>query len=267
MSVRERHAVGVDLDDGAACEDGHAEALQGSFGLRRQRGREPRQNSVGSLDEQDACLARVDDAEVAPQRVPRQLGDLAGDLHAGRAGTDDDEREPFVAGGCVRLDFCCFEGGEEAAADGDRALERLDLRGVHLPLLVTEVRVVRAAGDDQGVVAEAVRCGDVVDRAQPQLASVEVEVLDLRQEDADIVVALEDRPERVGDLARRKRACRDLVRERLEEMEVAAVDERDLDRRAPKLRHRCEAAEASAYDDDVMALLSVRQEAVQLSFT
>ena len=85
-----------------------------------------------------------------------------------------------------------------------------------------------------------------------QLTRVEVEVGDLSQQDADVAVALEDRAERIGDLAGRKRPRRDLVGERLEEMEVAAVDERDLDRRAPQLRDRLEAAESSADDDDVV---------------
>ena len=85
-----------------------------------------------------------------------------------------------------------------------------------------------------------------------QLTRVEVEVGDLGQQDADVAVALEDRAERIGDLAGRERPGRDLVGERLEEMEVAAVDERDLDRRTPQLRDRLQAAETSADDDDVV---------------
>ena len=85
-----------------------------------------------------------------------------------------------------------------------------------------------------------------------QLARVEVEVGDLGKQDADVAIALEDRAERIGDLAGRKRPGRDLVGERLEEMEVAAVDERDLDRRTPQPRDRPEAAEPSADDDDAV---------------
>jgi hypothetical protein len=85
-----------------------------------------------------------------------------------------------------------------------------------------------------------------------QLARVEVEVGDLSQQHADVAVALEDRAERIGDLAGRERPGRDLVGERLEEMEVAAVDERDLDRRTPQLRDRLEPTETSPDDDDVV---------------
>ena len=152
------------------------------------------------------------------------------------AGADDDEREPRVACRCVRLALGGLEGGEEPAANGECTLERLDLGGVQPPFLVAEVRVVRAAGDDQRVVAEPFRRRHRPDGAQVQLTRVEVEVGDLGQQDADVAVALEDRAERIGDLAGRERPGRDLVGERLEEMEVAAVDERDLDRRTPQLR-------------------------------
>ena len=215
-------------------------------------GGEARQDSIGGLDEEDAGAARIDRPEVTPERVPRQLGDLAGHLDAGGAGPDDDEREPCIARRRVRLDLGGLERGEEPAANGDCALERLHLGSVQLPFLVAEVGVVRAAGDDQGVVPEPVRRRHRTDRAQVQLVRVEVEVGDLSQQHADVAVALEDRPERIGDLAGRERPGRDLVGERLEEMEVAAVDERHLDRRTPQLRHRLQTAETSADDDDVV---------------
>ena len=109
-----------------------------------------------------------------------------------------------------------------------------------------------AAGDDQRVVAEPLRRRHPRDRAEVQLARVEVEVGDLSQQDADVAGALEDRAQGIGDLTRRERPGRDLVRERLKEMEVAAIDERDLDRRTPQPRHRLQAAETSADDDNVV---------------
>jgi hypothetical protein len=41
-------------------------------------------------------------------------------------------------------------------------------------------------------------------------------------------------------------------------MEVAAIDERELDRRTPQLRHRLQAAETSANDDDVVVSGPIR---------
>jgi hypothetical protein len=85
-----------------------------------------------------------------------------------------------------------------------------------------------------------------------QLTGVEVEAGDLGQQDADVAGALEDGAERIGDLTGRKRPGRDLVRERLEEVEVAAIDERHLDGSTPKLRDRLQAAESSPDDNDVV---------------
>ena len=119
------------------------------------------------------------------------------------------------------------------------------------PFVVAEVGVVRAAGDDQRVVRAA-------DRAQCNQAcisaAVEVEVGDLGQQHAHVALAPEDGAERVGDLARRQRAGRDLVGERLEEVEVAAIDEREIDRRRGELQRGLQAAEAAADDDDPMPL-------------
>ena len=128
------------------------------------------------------ALAGIDSAEVAPQCVPRQFGDLAGHLDTGRPGADDDESEPGVACLGARLALGGLEGGEQPATHRERTLERLDLGGVHPPVVMAEVRVVRAAGDDQRVVAKPLRRRHGRDRAQVQLPRVEVEVGDLGQQ-------------------------------------------------------------------------------------
>ena len=158
----------------------------------------------------------------------------------------------------VRLRLGRLERAEDAAAHDERALERLHLGGVLAPLVVAEVRVARAAGDDQRVVRERRRrrhvrrpiaaCSSRASRSKSATSA---------SSDADVAVALEDRAQRIGDLAGRQRAGRHLVGERLEEVEVAPVDERDLDRRMPKPERRLEAAEAAADDDDAVHLLLV----------
>ena len=65
---------------------------------------------------------------------------------------------------------------------------------------------------------------------------------------------LEDRAKGIRNLAGRKRSSRNLVGQRLEEMEVTAVDERDLDRRFSQLRDRQQPAETTADDDDAVYL-------------
>ena len=182
------------------------------------------------------------------QRVARELADLPCHLDAGRAGADDDEREPGSAPFGIGLLLGRLERAEDAAADCQRALERLHLRRMLAPLVVAEVGVLRAAADDERVVPDAVLHRNAVDRAEQQLACREVEVGDLGEQDAHVAVSREDRAQRIRDLARRQRPGRDLVGERLEEVEVAPVDERQLDRRIPEVNGRLEPAEAAADD-------------------
>ena len=68
----------------------------------------------------------------------------------------------------------------------------------------------------------------------------------------DVSIALEDRAQGIGDLSRCERACGDLISERLEQVEVPAIDERDLDLRVPEPESRLKACEATAHHDDAV---------------
>jgi hypothetical protein len=81
---------------------------------------------------------------------------------------------------------------------------------------MAEVRVRRAAGHDQRVVRHAQRSGLVDHGLGDDLPCVEIEAGDVGKQDAHLVLAAEDPPQRRGDLPRRQRAGRDLVDERLE---------------------------------------------------
>jgi hypothetical protein len=94
------------------------------------------------------------------------------------------------------------------------------------------------------------------------LPSIELEAGHLRQYDADVLPALEHLAKRRRDLGRRERARRDLIGERLEEVEGLPVDERHVDRGAPELADRLEPAEAAADDDDALASGLVRGQRV-----
>jgi hypothetical protein len=67
---------------------------------------------------------------------------------------------------------------------------------------VAEIRVARAAGDDEGVVREDVRCRDAEYRTKVHLPRLQIEVRDLGHLHTNVRVPLEDRPQRIGDLAR-----------------------------------------------------------------
>ena len=111
-----------------------------------------------------------------------------------------------------------LEGEQDAAADLERVLQRLESRGEPLPLVVAEVRVARAGGEDEGVVGE----GALVEDDAP---AREVHRPDLREEDAHARGVAQDGAQRHRDVGGGERGRRDLVEERLEEVMVAAVHE------------------------------------------
>ena len=77
---------------------------------------------------------------------------------------------------------------------------------------------------------------------------------DLGHQHAHVGVAPEDGAERVGDLAGRQRAGRDLVGEWLEEVEVASINDREVDRRSGKVLCSLESTEPAADDDHPVPL-------------
>ncbi len=72
----------------------HAESLEVPDRLARERLGEAVEHALAGLDEEDARRARIGGAELAPQGLVGELGDLPGHLDAGRAAADDDECEP-----------------------------------------------------------------------------------------------------------------------------------------------------------------------------
>ena len=102
-----------------------------------------------------------------------------------------------------------------------RVVERLQAGRVAGPVVVAEVREARPGGDDQRVVRDRAAVGE------HDLASLDVEADRLAEEDRRVPLAAEDRPQRLGDVAGRHRAGRDLVEQRREQVVVAPVDERD----------------------------------------
>src|ERR1035437_3669547 len=96
----------------------------------------------------------------------------------------------------------------------------------------------------------------VVDRAavvEGDTAADRIEPDRLTENDARILVPAQDGSQGLGDVARRQGAGGDLVKQRLEEVVVAPVDERDLDRRIlAELPRRVQPGEATTDDDDTM---------------
>ena len=154
------------------------------------------------------------------------MGDLAeraGELDAGRAAADDHERHPRRAPSRVGLALGGLEGDEDPAADLGGVLDGLEPGRDGRPLRVVEVGVVGAGRDDERVVGDRAAVG------QQDLAPLGVDADGLAQDDRRVALLAQDGAQRLGDVAGRQRAGRDLVEQRLEEVEVAPVDERQPD--------------------------------------
>ena len=107
-----------------------------------------------------------------------------------------------------------------------------------LPFVVAEVEVARAGRHDQRVVGQPGAVGE------KHAACRGIHVDHFGQVNLHIVLAPEDAAQRRGDLAGRKAAGRDLVEERLKQMEVAPIYQRDLHRRVLQRLGGLDAAES-----------------------
>ena len=165
---------------------------------------------------------RVDGAEFVAQRLARDLRERARQLDAGRAAADQHERQQLALPRGSRLALGALEGQQHATAHLERVLERLQSRRMRLPLGVTEVRVARAGADDQEVVVERRRRRTA--RRRRRSTSMRA---DLAEQHADVARAAEHPADRRGDVARRQRRRRHLIEQRLKDVVIAPVEQRD----------------------------------------
>ena len=125
-------------------------------------------------------------AEVAAQGAVRELGDLAGHLDAGRAGADDDEgQQPVDVSACVVGQLGQLEGAEDAAAQLEGVVDALHARRELGELVVAEVGLAGAGGDDQRVVRRA--RSSRPSTCEVTVRAVEVDVGDLAEHDPRVL--------------------------------------------------------------------------------
>ena len=238
--------------------DGHAEPLERALGLgATATAGSVVEHAVGGLDEQDAARGRVDRAG-SRGAACRGRARRSGRPSPRRSGRRRRRRTSARPRGCaVGLDLGGLEGAEERGCARRSALSSdLTSAACSPPLLVAEVGVAasrrrrsacrsRAGSGDRYARRPATRCTSRASRSKSATSASSTRTLR---------APLEDRAQRIGDLARRERAGRDLVGQRLEQVEVAPVDQRDLDRRAAQLRDGLQPAEAAADHDHAVTL-------------
>ncbi len=188
---------------------------------------------------------RVDDAEVAAQRGVGDLAESAGQLDAGRSAAHDDERQQGPAFLGVRAALGPLERRQDAPSHRRGVLDGLQARRVCLPFRMSKVVMARPGGDDQRVI----RLAAVLEVYEP---AVEVEADRLGEQDASVLLTLEHVAERRGDVGRREAAGRHLVEQRLEQVEVAAINQRHAHVGLAQRLRRVQPAEAAADDHHPM---------------
>src|SRR5205807_3230483 len=204
---------------------------------------EPVQQAVGGLDEHDASAADVQMVEVAGEDL-EELHEGTRQLDAGGTAADDHERERALLD-LLRLGRRPLELGQDVAAEARSVFQGLHRQGVFLHTRDAEPARLRTAGDDQVVVGQ--RAADVdVDEAL-----LEVDLLDRRPPEVDIVVVLKDGADGQGDVSWAQPGRRHLVEQGLEHMVVALVDDGRVDRQVSQAGAGTDPAEPGADHHDL----------------
>ena len=203
------------------------------------------QDRRSCFDQQDAGTCRIDCAELVAQRLSRDLGQRPRELDAGWSSADDHEREQIALSASILLTLGALERDQDAPPDRDGILERFESRRIRLPVAVTEVRVLRSGRDDQPVVVERAAVGEL------DASRGDIDARRIREQHSHVPDAAQDPADRRGDVAGRERRGRDLIQQRLEDVMVTAIDQRDANVRVAKSASSGQPAKAAADDDDV----------------
>ena len=122
-----------------------------------------------------------------------------------------------------------LERQQDAPADVERVLERLQAGGESLPLVVAEIRVGGAGRDDQNVKRER-----AVGQDHP--LGRQVDRRGIGQHDVDVLLSAEDPADGRRDVGGAQGGRGHLVEQGLKEMVVGAIDDGDPHRRAFQAR-------------------------------
>jgi hypothetical protein len=152
-----------------------------------------------------------------------EFGERSGHLDAGRPGTDQHKGKEALAYCRVRHGLGLFEGEQHAAADQGGVIDRFEAGRQSPPVTVAEIGVLRPARQDQIIVA--LGCP----KACLDPPRYRVDPDHLVEQYRGVLLVAQHHPNRFGNIGWRQCRGRDLVKERLEEVVIVAVDHRDVD--------------------------------------
>ena len=194
MGVTKLEALSVDMADGGAGKYFHAEFLQLAACLQRQHFREGGQHPWSGFNQPHLGVGRVDMAELVLQCVAGDLGQGAGQFHAGRAAADDGEAQPCRALDRIGFGLGTLERQQQLAAQVQRIVQRLQAGRIGSPFVVAEIGMSGTASDQQHVIS------DLAAIAELHLPGVLVDGHHFAQPHFDVSLLAEDMPQRRGDI-------------------------------------------------------------------
>ncbi len=145
-------------------------------------------------------------------------------------------------------------GSASACSNAEKMRRRMSISVLHrlqaprhlLPVVVAEVVVAHAGGDDKTIVRDP----SIV--AEHDLCCRRIHRRHVPYQHFRQSVPLEDRTQWGAHITRGESARSDLVQQRLEEMGIAPIDHGHRDPGTPELTCRVQTAETTADDDDTM---------------
>ena len=215
-------AGGGDVRNEDLLHDLDAEASDERFGFGGKIFGISVEDAVAAFHEEDAGFFGTDVAEIVAQGFAGDFGEGTGEFETGGAGTNDDEGEPGAGFGGIGGAFGALEGVEKFVTDGGGFFEGLEAGSSFAPGVFAVVGGLGACSDDESVV----RVFSGVAEMNEFFGGVEIH--GFAEKDLGVFLAAEDGAKRSGDFAGREGAGGYLIEERLEEVEVALIDEGDL---------------------------------------
>lgn len=178
--------------------------------------------------------------ERALERVGRQFRDLAGHFDAGGARPDHGEGQQLGPSFRIAGPLGLFERAQDPPAHLERVVDGLHARRELGEMVVAEIRLACAGGDNQSVVRSFVGVAEQV--GDDELAG-QVDVGDVTEQHLHVALPAQHHPGGWGDVALGHDAGGHLVQQRLEEVVGGAGDQFDVDIGVLELFRRVQAAE------------------------
>ena len=206
------------------------------------------------INEDHPCVGGVDVPVGADEGLVRELADLPGHLHAGRAAADDHESEEAPALHRISAGLGPLEGIDDAAANFQGVVDRLEPGGELCEMLVAEIRLIGAGGDDERIVRQRDLDLAAVDagRLKHERTGLEIDVGHHAEQRPRVLLLFQHRPGERGDLADGEHAGGDLVEQRLEQVVADGGHHRHVDIGIGEGSDRRKPPEAGAHDDHMV---------------